>query len=387
MASLHKSLAMLFSQIIGHEDIKTKLIQSVKDNRVAHAHLFIGPEGTGKLALAIAYAQYINCTNRGDFDSCGVCPSCKKFNALAHPDLHFVFPSTTNKNVKKDPESDLFLAEWRQYLKQCETYADLSSWFNALDVENKQGIINVRDASTIMRKLNLKAYEADYKVAIIWMAEKLNIQAANKLLKLLEEPPEKTLFILISENQEELLMTIRSRTVLMKIPKLRLEDVQSALIQKFTCDVNAAYNAAVLADGNWILASHYINQQEDEKLYFTCFQKWMRYCFKFSAPELIDFIANDIKSLGREKQKEFLAYGLKFFHNALLMNNGLRDRVLLPDDEKAFLNNFAPFISNNNIGLITELFEESMNQIERNGNASLIFMDNSFKIFNYFKMK
>lgn len=378
---------MLFSQIIGHEDIKAKLIQSVKENRVAHAQLFLGQEGTGKLALAIAYAQYINCTNRGEHDSCGICPSCKKYNALAHPDLHFIFPTTTNKNVKKDPESDLFLTEWREYLEKCETYADLSSWYNALDVENKQGAINVRDAATIMRKLNLKAYEAEYKVAIIWMAEKLNIQAANKLLKLLEEPPEKTLFILISENQEELLATVRSRTVLMKIPKLTLDEVHNALTHKFGCDYNVTRNAAVLANGNWILAQSYINDQEDEKLYFQTFQKWMRYCFRFSASELIDFIANDIKSLGREKQKEFLAYGLNFFHNALLMNNGLIDNVLLPDDEKTFLRNFAPFISNNNIDMISELFEESINQIERNGNASLIFLDDSFKIFNYFKMK
>lgn len=378
---------MLFSQIIGHEDIKAKLIQSVKENRVAHAQLFLGQKGTGKLALAVAYAQYINCANKGENDSCGECPSCKKYNALAHPDLHFIFPNTTNKNVKKDPESDLFIADWREYLEKCECYADLSSWYNALDVENKQGSINVRDAATIMRKLNLKAYEAEYKVAIIWMAEKLNIQAANKLLKLLEEPSDKTLFILISENQDEILTTIRSRTVLMKIPKLTLEEVQKALVEKFSCDINVARNAAVLANGNWILAQRFVDDYEDEKLYFQCFQKWMRYCFKFSASELIDFIANDIKSLGREKQKEFLAYGLNFFHNAMMMNNGLRDNVMLPDDEKAFLNNFAPFISNNNIDMISELFEESINQIERNGNASIIFMDNSFKIFNYFKMK
>ena len=378
---------MLFSQIIGHEDIKKKLIQSVKENRIAHAQLFLGPEGTGKLALAIAYAQYINCTNKRENDSCGECPSCKKFNNLAHPDLHFVFPSTTNKTVTTSPESDLFLTEWREYLESCDCYANLSNWYNALNVENKQGIINVRDASTIIRKLNLKTYESEYKVAIIWMAERLNIEAANKLLKLVEEPPEKTLFILVSENQEELLMTIRSRTVLMKIPKLSYNEVKDALAKKYNCNAETIHNAAVLSDGNWIMANSYIDNQDDEKVYFTCFQKWMRYCFKFSAPELIDFIANDIKPLGREKQKEFLAYGLNLFHNALFINNGLMNNVLLPEDEKAFLRNFAPFISNNNIDLITELFEESINQIERNGNASLIFLDDSFKIFNYFKMK
>lgn len=378
---------MLFSQIIGHEDIKEKLIQSVKENRVAHAQLFLGPEGTGKLALAIAYAQYINCSNKKENDSCGECPSCKKFNNLVHPDLHFVYPTTTNKTVKKDPESDSFLTEWREFLMSCNSYADLSSWYNAIEVENKQGAINVRDAATIMRKLNLKAYEAEYKIAIIWMAEKLNVQAANKLLKLLEEPPEKTVFILVSENQEELLATVRSRTMLLKVPKLPLPVVQNALVQKFNCDNAKAYNAALLANGNWILASDFINDEEDENIYFRLFQKWMRYCFRFSASELIDFIANDIKSLGREKQKEFLAYGLAIFHNALLYNNNLKNNILLPEDERNFLNNFAPFISNNNIELITELFEESISQIERNGNASLIFLDDSYKIFNYFKMK
>ncbi len=378
---------MLFSQIIGHEDIKKKLIQSVKDNRIAHAQLFLGPEGNGKLALAIAYAQYINCSNKKENDSCGECPSCKKFNSIAHPDLHFLFPNTTNKSVKKDPESEQFMTEWREYLVSCNAYADLPSWYNVLDVENKQGMINVRDASTILRKLNLKTYESEYKVAIIWMAEKLNVEAANKLLKLLEEPPEKTVFILVSENQEELLSTVRSRTVLMKIPKLPVSVTQNALVKEFNCDINKAYNTALLADGNWIKARNLISNDEDDNMYFRLFQKWMRYCFRFSAPELIDFIANDIKTLGREKQKEFLSYALNVFHNALLFNNGLKNIVLLPQDELAFLNNFAPFISNSNIELISELFEESINQIERNGNASLIFLDDSFKIFNYFKMK
>jgi DNA polymerase-3 subunit delta' len=182
-------------------------------------------------------------------------------------------------------------------------------------------------------------------------------------------------------------MTIRSRTVLMKIPKLSYDEVRNALVKKFDCSTESAHNAALLSNGNWIQANNYIDNQDDEKVYFSCFQKWMRYCFKFNAPELIDFIANDIKPLGREKQKEFLSYGLNMFHNALFINNGLINNVLLPDDEKNFLRNFAPFISNNNIDLITELFEESINQIERNGNAHLIFLDDSFKIFNYFKMK
>ena len=378
---------MLFSEIIGHEDLKKRLIQSVRESRVSHAQLFLGPEGSGKLPLAMAYAQYINCTNRSETDSCGVCPSCRKFMSLTHPDLHFVFPTATNKEVKQNPESDLFLGDWRSYLFDCQCYADLSDWFNKLDIENKQGVINVRDAATILRKLSFKAYESEYKIAIIWMAEKLNVQCANKLLKLIEEPPEKTLFILIAENQEELLTTIRSRCMLVKVPKIAMQELQDALVQKFACSPQEAYDAAALADGNWLMAQHFVKDKEDEKLYANVFQKWMRYCFKGAVPELIDLVANDIKPLGREKQKEFLEYGLNIFHNSLLFNNDMSNDVLLPADEKNFTKNFAPFINIKNVEQICGLFEESINQIERNGNASIIFTDNSFKITKLLRVK
>lgn len=378
---------MLFSEVIGHEDLKKRLIQSVRESRVSHAQLFLGPEGSGKLPLALAYAQYINCTNRSETDSCGVCPSCRKFMSLTHPDLHFVFPTATNKDVKQNPESDLFISNWRSYLSDCQGYADLSDWFNKLDIENKQGVINVRDAATILRKLSFKAYESEYKIAIIWMAEKLNVQCANKLLKLIEEPPEKTLFILIAENQEELLTTIRSRCMLVKVPKIPMPEVQDALVQKFACSTQEAYDAAALADGNWLMAQHFVKDKEDEKLYANVFQKWMRYCFKGAVPELIDLVANDIKPLGREKQKEFLEYGLNIFHNSLLFNNNMSDDVLLPADEKNFTKNFAPFINMKNVEQICGLFEESINQIERNGNASIIFTDNSFKITKLLRVK
>ncbi|MCQ2318221.1 MAG: DNA polymerase III subunit delta' [Bacteroidales bacterium] len=378
---------MLFSEVIGHEELKRRLIQSVRESRVSHAQLFLGPEGSGKLPIALAYAQYINCTNRSETDSCGVCPSCRKFMSLTHPDLHFVFPTATNKGVKQNPESDLFISEWREYLADCQCYADLSDWFNKLDIENKQGVINVRDAVTILRKLSFKAYESEYKIAIIWMADKLNVQCANKLLKLIEEPPEKTLFILIAENQEELLTTIRSRCMLVKVPKITMSEVQDALVQKFACSTQEAYDAAALADGNWLLAQHFVKDKEDEKLYANVFQKWMRYCFKGAVPELIDLVANDIKPLGREKQKEFLEYGLNIFHNSLLFNNNMHDDVLLPTDEKNFTKNFAPFINMRNVEQICSLFEESINQIERNGNASIIFADNSFKITKLLRVK
>ncbi len=381
-----KLYPMLFSQVIGQKAVKQKLIQSVKQNRVSHAQLFLGKSGSGSMALALAYAQYINCKNRTETDSCGVCPSCVKMQKLAHPDLHYVFPTTTNKKVKKDPESELFMAEWRSFLSKNNGYGSDQNWYEHLDVENKQGTIYVRDASTIMRKLSLKSYEAEYKVMIIWMAEKLNAQAANKLLKLIEEPPDKTLFILVAEQQDQLLTTVRSRTYLVKIPKISETDLTQAVCSTFDCREADARNAVMMADGSWPLAQHFYKHAEEEKYNFQVFQQWMRLCFKVAMIELIDFV-DTLRPLGREKQKALLAYGLQVFRNSLLSNNNLMQLVMLPEEEKSFNQKFAPFVHTANITSMIALMEEGIRQIERNGNASLIFMDISLKMIKMLKMK
>lgn len=378
---------MLFSEIVGHDDLKKRLIQSVNENRVAHAQLFVGTEGSGKMALAIAYAQYINCQNRTESDSCGVCPSCKKYMSLSHPDLHFIFPTATNKSVKKDPESDLFLAEWREYFSDCQGYVNLSEWFDKLDIENKQGIINVRDASTVIRKLSFKSYESEYKVVILWMPEKLNVFSANKLLKLIEEPPEKTLFLLVAENQEEVLSTIRSRCVLVKVPRLDTAVIKDALVEKCGCSEQLALDAATMSNGSWPLAKRFSNDIDNEMLYADTFRKWMRYCFKGAVPELIDFVANEIKGLGREKQKALLEYGLNIFHCSLLINNNISSAVMLTSAEKTFAQNFAPYINMKNVTQICALFEESISQIVRNANAQLVFMDDSLKMSKLLRLR
>lgn len=378
---------MLFSEIVGHDDLKKRLIQSVNENRVAHAQLFVGTEGSGKMALAIAYAQYINCQNRTESDSCGVCPSCKKYMSLSHPDLHFIFPTATNKSVKKDPESDLFLAEWREYFSDCQGYVNLSEWFDKLDIENKQGIINVRDASTVIRKLSFKSYESEYKVVILWIPEKLNVFSANKLLKLIEEPPEKTLFLLVAENQEEVLSTIRSRCVLVKVPRLDTAVIKDALVEKCGCSEQLALDAATMSNGSWPLAKRFSNDIDNEMLYADTFRKWMRYCFKGAVPELIDFVANEIKGLGREKQKALLEYGLNIFHCSLLINNNISSAVMLTSAEKTFAQNFAPYINMKNVTQICALFEESINQIVRNANAQLVFMDDSLKMSKLLRLR
>ena len=377
---------MQFKNVIGQEEVKHKLILSVQENRVPHAQLFLGPEGNGKLPLALAYAQYILCPHRTATDSCGVCPSCQKISKLTHPDVHFVVPTTTTKSVKSNPESDLFMTEWRDYVLQKEGYVDTSSWYEFLEVENKQGYISVRDAATLLRKLSFKAYEGEYKIAIIWMAEKMRVDTANKLLKLLEEPPEKTLFVLIAEDQEELLATIRSRTSLVKVPKIELGDLQKALVARIGCTSQEASDAAMIAEGNWMKACQNVKDAEDQKYYFRTFQQWMRYCFKAAINELIDF-SNNIKTIGRERQKQLLEYGLGIVRNSLLFNNNLAQLVMLPDEEKKFNSSFAPFVKPANIIQIADLLEEASRQIERNGYAPLIFLDVSFKMTKLLRMK
>jgi len=377
---------MQFKDVIGQSAVKQRLIQSVKENHVSHAQLFLGPAGCGKLPLALAYAQYILCPNRTETDSCGVCPTCQKMQKLVHPDLHFVVPTNTTKSVKSNPESDLFMEEWREYVQKNEGYINESGWYGFLDIENKQGYMSVRDAASLLRKLNMKAYEGDYKIAIIWMAEKMRTDTANKLLKLLEEPPEKTIFLLIAEDQDQLLATIKSRTALVKIPALDTAAIETALQQRFGCDPKQAHDAAMISEGDWLTACQSFKDFEDHKFFFTTFQQWMRLCFRAAYSEIIDFSAN-VKSIGREKQKELLDYGLRVIRNSLLFNNNLAEIVMLPDDEKTFNSKFSPFVNPANLVQIVALFEEAIRQIERNGNAQIIFTDVSFKMIGLLKKK
>ena len=377
---------MQFKDVIGQTAVKQRLIQSVRENHVSHAQLFLGPAGSGKLPLALAYAQYILCPNRTETDSCGTCPTCQKMQKLVHPDLHFVVPTNTTKSVKSNPESDLFMEEWREFTLKNNGYFNDTDWYAFLDIENKQGYMSVRDAASLLRKLSMKSYEGEYKIAIIWMAEKMRVDTANKLLKLLEEPPEKTVFILIAEDQGELLATIKSRTALVKISALDATSIEAALQQRYGCDPKQAHEAAMISEGDWLTACRSFKDFEDHKFFFATFQQWMRLCFKMAYSELIDFSAN-IKTLGREKQKELLEYGLRIIRNTLLFNNNLAEIVMLPDDEKTFNSKFSPFVNPANLVQIADLFDEAIRHIERNGNAQIVFTDVSFKMVGLLKKK
>jgi len=376
---------MLFKEVIGQEKIKNRLIQTVKDNRVSHAQLFLGPEGSGKLSMALAYAQFINCKNKQENDSCGVCPSCVKFNKLIHPDLHFIYPVASTKNIKK-PQSKEFISNWRNILEKNNYHITLNDWYEEIGIERKQGIINKDDCNEIIKTLAYKSYEAEYKVMFIWMVERLFHAAAPKILKILEEPPEKTLFILISENQDRIINTILSRTQLVKFPKITDESLNQALIKKHNCSVDDFHRIVNLSDGNYIEAKNNLYKNTDDKTNFDNFRNWMRLCYSNNVIEVNTFVT-DISKIGREKQKQFLNFALKTTRNCILKNYNNTEMLKLEDDELKFVNNFAPFINPANCMQFSEEFEKSIFHIERNGNPSIIFMDLSLKVIQLLRIK
>ena len=245
---------MLFKDVLVEESLKRQLINLVKENRISHAQLFLGPPGSHKFALAVAYAQYLCCENRGDDDSCGVCPSCVQFSKLSHPDFHLIFPNCVTKKVKKDPDYKQFTSEFIDFILQKDYQIDLNDWNALLGGENKQTFINARDCSNIIAQNSIRSYSGGYKIYLLWMVEKLYPSAAPKLLKTLEEPENKTLFILIAENSDNILPTILSRTQLVKIPVLNKDTIQSQLAKKYNISEEMAADIAEIADGNYINA-------------------------------------------------------------------------------------------------------------------------------------
>lgn len=386
---------MKFSEIIGQQKTKNYLIRTVRNSRVSHAQLFLGPEGAGKLALALAYAQYINCLNKVDYgedapligDSCGSCPSCVKFATLAHPDLHFFFPVATNKEVTKNPQAKLFMPLWREVFIRTKGYLSLNEWYDELGFENKQGIINADDCDEITKILGYKAYEAEYKVVLIWSAEKLFHSAAPKILKILEEPPEKTLFLLVCGNFDLLLSTIISRTQMVKVPRLTDKDIISALITEHGCTETVARRIAALCGGNLIQALKLIDKTEEEDFNFTRFRDWMRYCFKPDYRGMITF-SDEMAKVSREGLKNFFAYSLRVARNCLLYHAQAGKLVKLEGEELEWIRDkFHPFINSANAAHIADEFSRAIYHLERNANARILILDLSFTLSGLLKMK
>ncbi len=372
---------MQFKSIIGQKELISNLTTSFKENRVAHTQLFLGDEGYGALPLAIAYSQFLLCTNKQSDDSCGVCPSCKKFDKYAHPDLHFYFPTATNQTIKKNPKSSLALDVWRNYLIENNAYITLNGWLDKLGVGNKQGYLRKDDANEIIGKVALKAFEGSHKVFIIWMADKMNEPTANKLLKTFEEPPENTIIILITEKYEQLLPTVRSRAQMVKVQKLSIDEITQKLIE-VGIDNEHAHKSASLANGSWNNASEITEESEDENSNFINFRKWLRLCYQpKDYDELLKF-NQEISKLGREKQKSFLNYGLEIIHNSILSNHNQSENIKKAGDELNFTKNFSKFINEANQRDMYKLFNEAIYHIERNAHAGIMYSDMSFKIID-----
>ncbi|OZV70838.1 DNA polymerase III subunit [Winogradskyella aurantia] len=375
---------MLFSEVLGQKHIKSHLTTSVDNGRIAHAQLFVGPEGSGTLPMALAYAQYMLCKNRNGENTGGNEACNLKFKNYSHPDLHFAFPVTTSDKVKSKPVSNFYLEEWRQLLDQ-QPYGNLFDWYRLLGTDNKQGQIGVDEAFEIVKSLSLKSYEGGYKVMIIWMAEKMNTACANKLLKLIEEPPEQTIFILIAEDEEQIINTIRSRCQVLHFPPLAEDVISEALVRNYHIEASIASKIAHQADGNYNKACDLIYQDSEDIQFEKWFVFWIRSAFKAKGNKgaIHDLISwsEEIAKTGRETQKKFLGFCLSYFRQALLLNYKAEELVYLePKSEDFKLEKFAPFIHEANIMDISQELQDAIYHIERNGNSKIILTDLSIKL-------
>lgn len=362
---------MLFREIIGQTETKNKLLKLASTGRISHSLMMLAPEGAGALPLAIAFARYINCTNKSETDSCSECPSCIKIQKLSHPDLHFVYPVATTKIIEKDPVSDDFIQNWRSAVLQ-NPYMNLTEWYEQIGIENKQGSISILESKEILRKLNLKTFESDFKIMIIWMPEKMNTPAANKLLKLLEEPPDKTVFLLISQDTSQILPTIISRTQLIKIPKIIDADIKEAMRSRFGITTKDEIESiAEYANGNFLRALEAMNNDEESGFNFSVFVNFMRICYTTDILKLNSWV-DEMAAIGREKQKHFLAFALKMLRGNFMMNIQQESLIHLKEDEKEFSKKFSKFIHSGNIEPMTAEINQAFSHIEYNANAKIV---------------
>ncbi len=368
---------MLFQEIIGQSAIKEQLIRSVFKNRVSHAQLFLGPEGSGSFALALAYAQFISCTEKTETDSCGNCSSCRKYAKLIHPDLHFSYPFFRG-GEKEDSMADL--GEWRD-LVLSNPYFNLDEWRLRLDAQNKQPNINKAECLNILHRLSLKAFESEYKTMIIWLPEYLKNEG-NRLLKTLEEPASKTLIILVAQNQDQILNTIISRTQLVKIPALKNEDIVQYLVNNKDIPDAQASRIAYLSDGNLQTALNLL--KEDDHDDFRNFTNWMRMTFADKGAQIIDFV-DEISKLGRENQKNMLRYGVQLIRECIMMMSGAESLVHLQSVELDFVKNFSKHLDLAKCEALVNELEKAHYHIERNANPKILFLDVSLQLVKILK--
>ncbi len=367
---------MLFSEIIGLEETKSALINAVDNNHVAHAQLFLGNEGSANLALALAYSRYVNCEDKQPHDSCGNCPSCHQFNKLTHPDLQMVFPLAALEKIGKDELKAHLLKQFRLFIQQ-QPFGGLHEWGQFVGAENKQFNIPVDEGRSILQNIAMKPYLSPYKIVLIWLPELMNNSTANAILKVLEEPPAQTLFLLVANDYEKLLATILSRCQMVKIRAFSDEETEQYLLSKELCEPKKAKQISKIADGNLNKATFLSGEVEDDNQ--AIFANWMRLCFSRKYADLLPF-CDDLSKKGRENLKGLLQYSMQILRDALVSSLGINDLVKQDESELKFIQNFAKSLSLERVEGIYKLLNEACLHIERNGNAKIVLFDTSIKI-------
>jgi DNA polymerase-3 subunit delta' len=384
---------MQFKDVLVDAAFKQKLVDLAREGRSAHAQFFLAQPGSHALALAVALGQYLCCENPGEHDSCGECPSCKQFAKLSHPDLHLYFPNCTTKSVKKDPESSLFIKEFRDYVLQNDFHVDINGWLNILEGENKQASINSRDCSDILHHNNTQSHQDGCKVYILWCVDRLYHSAAPKLLKTLEEPESNSVFILISEEPDKILNTILSRTQLVKIPRLTDADLSEKLQQTYPdLTPDEASDIAILSDGNYNKAMHIVTDNEDQRQLLQQFEVIFDSITALAQRKPLVSVQYEeaqaalaeVVAAGREYQKQYLQLMLRMLRNILMMNSNNSGLLKVTHQEQSVLDKYRGFIHLKQVSVMTELCNEALYHITRNGNSSLIFTDLYFKLSNSF---
>ena len=366
-----------FRDVIGHDNLKASLIRSVNAGNIAHAQLFAGIEGVGKFAMAMAYARYIHCTNRGEHDACGECPSCMQYNALSHADLHFVFPMVRNKDKKK-VHCDDYRQAWDEFIST-NTYFGIDEWLHAMNAENKQAIIYADESDEIWRKMTLKSFSSPYKIMVIWLPERMNVECANKLLKLFEEPYPNTIFLLVSNAPDQLLPTIRSRVQQVSLPALTLDTIAQALQQQYGITDTDARAVAHLSNGSYLKACNNLSLNEDNKLFFDLFVQLMRLAYARRVKELKVW-SEDAAELGRERLRNFLSYTARMIRENYIYNLSQPSLNYMTGEEVQFSTRFAPFVNERNVQEIIAILNSAENDIGQNANAKIVLFDLAVKM-------
>lgn len=375
---------MKFSSIVGHSELKRHLVNRAKEKRISHALLFLGQEGSGNLPMTVAFAQYLVCESPGEDDSCGKCSACIKMEKLVHPDVSFTYPVAPKEKISK-PRSVDFIGQWReQFLSN--PYLKYNEWMEGLALDNKQGIISVFESADIISRLNLKSVEAPYKIVILWLPERMNQEASNKLLKIIEEPPDDTLFFLACENQELLLSTIISRTQLVKVSRISDKEMLQVLTEKHNLDHTNARRIVHMADGDYNEACKLAENDGGETDLNQRFLIWMRSCLKLNM-QSINELSQEFGSNSRETQKNFLLHAISIARECMLINYADRSLVRLEGKDLEDIQRFSPFVNEKNVHAFTDELNTAHFHLERNANSKMLFTNLSFTMYRLLNAK